>query len=71
MIDEALLRVLSAHTGRPDPRVVLDGVDEGLGGAFMVMERVDGVAPLGDLGFGRALIGLPKTLHRLPQQLKS
>jgi aminoglycoside phosphotransferase (APT) family kinase protein len=66
---EAIVQRLVAEQGYPTPRVALDGFDDALGGAFMVMERVDGVAPLDDLGFGRAVLGLPGTLRRLPRQL--
>ncbi len=70
-VRETIVQRLVAEQGYPTPRVVLDGFDEGLGGAFMVMEHVDGVTPLGDLGFGRAVAGVPKTLRRLPQQLST
>ena len=49
--------------------MVVDGFDDPLGGAFMVMERVDGVAPFDDLGFGRAMVGMPTTFRRLPRLL--
>ncbi len=68
-VREAIVQRLVADQGYPTPRVVFDGFDEDLGGAFMVMERVDGVAPLDDLEFGRALVGVPKTLRRLPRLL--
>lgn len=55
--------------GYPTPRVVLDGVDDALGGAFMVMERVDGVQLLTGLGIGGALLRLPKTIRRVARLL--
>jgi aminoglycoside phosphotransferase (APT) family kinase protein len=70
-IRETIVQRSVAEQGYPTPGVVLDGFDEGLGGAFMVMKRVDGISPLDGLGFGRAMIGLPKTLRRLPQQLST
>ena len=45
--------------------------DEGLGGAFMVMERVDGVQLLDGLGIGRLLLRLPTTLRRLAHQMST
>ena len=60
-----------AEQGYPTPRVVLDGFDEGLGGAFMVMERAEGVPLLAGLNLGRMLLRLPTTLRRLAQQLST
>ena len=58
-----------ADQGYPAPRVVLDGLDDALGGAFMVMERVDGVQLLTGLGIGGALLRLPKTIRRVARLL--
>lgn len=58
-----------AEQGYPAPRVVLDGFDDELGGAFMVMERVDGAPLLAGLKVGGALLSLPKTLRRVARQL--
>jgi aminoglycoside phosphotransferase (APT) family kinase protein len=60
-----------AEQGYPTPRVVLDGVDAPLGGAFMVMERVEGVQLLAGLGLGGALLRLPKTVRRVARQLST
>src|SRR4029077_16719320 len=53
------------------PHVIVDGVDEGLGGAFMVMEQVDGVQLLAGLNIGKLLLRLPATLRRLAHQMSS
>ena len=66
---ETIVQRTVASQGYPTPRVVMDGYDEALGGAFMVMERVDGVALLEELGIGRTLWGLPKTVRRVASQL--
>jgi aminoglycoside phosphotransferase (APT) family kinase protein len=66
---ETIVQRAVAEQGYPTPRVVLDGFDEGLGGTFMVMERVDGVPLLAGLRIGRALFRLPKTLRGLARQL--
>jgi aminoglycoside phosphotransferase (APT) family kinase protein len=68
-VRETIVQRGVAEQGYPTPRVVLDGFDEGLGGSFMVMERVDGVALLAGLGIGRALFSLPKILRRVARQL--
>ncbi|MCU1398173.1 MAG: aminoglycoside phosphotransferase [Acidimicrobiales bacterium] len=52
------------------PRVLFDGEDDALGGAFMVMTKAAGTTPLGGLDLGiSGLVGLPRTLRRLPRQL--
>ncbi len=51
-VSETIVQRVVADQGYPTPRVVVDGVDEGLGGAFMVMERVDGVQLLDGLSIG-------------------
>jgi aminoglycoside phosphotransferase (APT) family kinase protein len=58
-----------ALLGYPTPRVMLHGFDEGLGGAFMVMERVDGDHLLAGIGVAQAVLGLPKIVRRVAQQL--
>jgi aminoglycoside phosphotransferase (APT) family kinase protein len=68
-IVETTVQRTVADQGYPTPRVVLSGTDAALGGAFMVMQRVDGVALLEGLGIGRALWNLPKTLRRVASQL--
>jgi aminoglycoside phosphotransferase (APT) family kinase protein len=45
------------------------GADDGLGRAFMVMDRVDGSPLLADLSAGRALASLPRLSRRLPAML--
>jgi aminoglycoside phosphotransferase (APT) family kinase protein len=58
-----------ADQGYPTPRVVLHGFDAELGGAFMVMERVDGAPLLAGLKIGGTMLSLPKTLRRVARQL--
>lgn len=70
-VRESIVQRAVADQGYPTPSVVLAGIDEGVGGAFMVMERAAGVAPLDGLGFGRTLLRLPTTLRRVAQQLSS
>jgi aminoglycoside phosphotransferase (APT) family kinase protein len=48
---------------------MLDGVDDALGGAFMVMRRVDGDDLLHDLGLTRMVLQFPKVARRLAAQL--
>ena len=43
-VREAVVQRTVAEQGYATPGVVLDGVDEALGAAFMVMRRVEGVA---------------------------
>jgi aminoglycoside phosphotransferase (APT) family kinase protein len=66
---ETIVQREVALLGYPTPRVVFDGFDEGLGGAFMVMERVDGVHLLSGIRIGGALLGLPKIIRRIARQL--
>jgi aminoglycoside phosphotransferase (APT) family kinase protein len=70
-VRETIVQREVAEQGYPTPRVLLDGFDDGLGGAFMVMERVEGVPLLAGLNLGRALLRLPTTLRRLAQQLST
>jgi aminoglycoside phosphotransferase (APT) family kinase protein len=68
-VRETTVQRTVAEQGYPTPRVVLDGFDEGLGGAFMVMQRAEGIPLLAGLGIGRAIVGLPKILRRVARQL--
>jgi len=66
---ETIVQRTVANHGYPTPLVVLDGNDQALGGAFMVMQRAEGVALLAGLSIGRALWTLPKTVRRVASQL--
>ncbi|MEP7046403.1 MAG: phosphotransferase [Ilumatobacteraceae bacterium] len=68
-VAETIVQRAVADQGYPSPRVLLDGFDDAVGGRYMVMERADGRPLLEDLGIGRALLGLPKTLRRIARQL--
>jgi aminoglycoside phosphotransferase (APT) family kinase protein len=68
-VRETIVQRGVAEQGYSTPRVVLGGIDDTLGGAFMVMERVDGVQLLSGLGIGRALLRLPKTIRRVARLL--
>jgi aminoglycoside phosphotransferase (APT) family kinase protein len=70
-VSETIVQREVAEQGYPTPRVVADGVDESLGGAFMVMEHVDGVQLLAGLGMGKLLLQLPATLRRLAHQMST
>ena len=70
-VSETIVQRVVAEQGYPTPRVVVDGVDHELGGAFMVMEHVDGVQLLAGLGMGRLLLQLPATLRRLAHQMST
>jgi aminoglycoside phosphotransferase (APT) family kinase protein len=70
-VSETIVQRGVADQGYPTPRVVVDGVDEGLGGAFMVMEHVDGVQLLAGLSMGRLLLQLPATLRGLAHQMST
>jgi aminoglycoside phosphotransferase (APT) family kinase protein len=70
-VGETIVQREVAEQGYPTPRVVLDGFDEGLGGAFMVMERAEGVPLLAGLNVGRLLLRMPTTLRRIAQQLST
>jgi aminoglycoside phosphotransferase (APT) family kinase protein len=70
-VRETIVQREVAEQDYPTPRVVLDGFDEGLGGAFMVMERAEGVPLLAGLNVGRVLLRLPTTLRLLAQQLST
>ncbi|HZY09103.1 MAG TPA: hypothetical protein VFE69_15200, partial [Ilumatobacteraceae bacterium] len=64
-IRESIVQRTVAEQGYATPRVVLDGVDDALGGAFMVMRRVDGVGLLEDLSLGRTVLQFPKVARHL------
>lgn len=66
---EAIVQGTVANQGYPTPHVVIDGNDEALGGAFMVMQRVEGAPLLEGLSIGRALWTLPKMVRRVASQL--
>ena len=66
---ETIVQRTVANHGYRTPRVIVDGTDEALGGAFMVMQRVEGVALLAGLSIGKALWTLPKTVRRVASQL--
>jgi aminoglycoside phosphotransferase (APT) family kinase protein len=66
---ETIVQRAVANHGYPTPRVLIDGFDEALGGTFMVMQRVEGVALLAGLSIGRTLWTLPKTVRRVASQL--
>jgi aminoglycoside phosphotransferase (APT) family kinase protein len=68
-VREAIVQRTVAEQKYSTPRVVLDGVDEALGGAFMVMERVHGVGVLGNIGLGRMVLQFPKIARHLAAQL--
>jgi aminoglycoside phosphotransferase (APT) family kinase protein len=70
-ISEAIVQRVVAEQGYPTPRVVVDGNDSGLGGAFIVMEHVDGEPLLAGLGLGRLLLQLPATVRRLAHQMST
>jgi aminoglycoside phosphotransferase (APT) family kinase protein len=66
---EAIVQKVVANAGFRTPRVMLSGVAEGLGEAYIVMERVNGRTPLSGLKLGPQLVALPKLLRRLPDML--
>jgi aminoglycoside phosphotransferase (APT) family kinase protein len=68
-VREAIVQRTVADQGYATPRVVLDGVDEALGGAFMVMERVEGVELLRNRSVGRTVLQFPKVSRHLATQL--
>jgi aminoglycoside phosphotransferase (APT) family kinase protein len=68
-IRESIVQRTVAEQGYATPRVVLDGVDDALGGAFMVMRRVDGDDLLHDLGLTRMVLQFPKVARHLAAQL--
>ena len=68
-IRETVVQQTLAAQGFPTPRVVLCGVDDALGGPFMVMPFVAGQPLLAGLRLGRSLWRMPGILRRLPRTL--
>jgi aminoglycoside phosphotransferase (APT) family kinase protein len=65
---EGIVQRAVAASGFPTPAVLLDGYDDSLGGAFMVMPFAAGRSPLSGLGPG-SLLHVPRLLRQLPVQL--
>ncbi len=65
---ESIVQRAVAAGGFPTPAVLLDGYDDSLGGAFMVMPFAEGKSPLSGLGPG-SLFRARRLLRRLPVQL--
>ncbi|HEX2784038.1 MAG TPA: phosphotransferase [Ilumatobacteraceae bacterium] len=65
---ESIVQRAVAASGFPAPAVLLDGYDESLGGAYMVMPFAAGKSPLSGLGPG-SFLRVPRLLRRLPVQL--
>src|SRR5580765_1723182 len=64
---ETIVQAAVAVAGVPTPRVRgWGGPDEGLGRAFMVMDRVDGVPLLADIDNSAKLFGAPRRIWRMP-----
>ena len=68
-IRESLVQQTLAEQGFRTPLVLLAGVDDALGGPFMIMPLVDGAPLLGGLALGPSLLRVPGILRRLPGQL--
>jgi len=68
-IRESIVQRTVAEQGFATPAVVLDGVDDALGGSFMVMKRVDGAGLLADTSLGRTLLQYPKIMRHVSTQL--
>jgi aminoglycoside phosphotransferase (APT) family kinase protein len=68
-IRETIVQQTLAAQGFPTPSVLLSGVDDALGGPFMVMPFVEGTALLSGLALGPSLWRVPGILRRLPGQL--
>ncbi len=67
---ETVVQAAVAIAGVPTPRVRgAGGPDDGLGRAFMVMDRADGVPLLAGLDSAAGLIGAPRRLWRMPELL--
>jgi aminoglycoside phosphotransferase (APT) family kinase protein len=67
---EAVVQAAVADAGVPTPRVrASGGPGEGLGRAYMVMDRVDGVPLLAGLDRWGALAGTPRRLWSMPDLL--
>src|SRR4051794_41802893 len=69
-VREAIVQRTIAGQGYPTPGVVLDGVDEALGGAFMVMRRGGGVGLLADVSPGRTGLRVSKMGRHPAAQLR-
>jgi aminoglycoside phosphotransferase (APT) family kinase protein len=69
---ETVVQSAVALAGVPTPRVRgAGGPEAGLGRAFMVMDRADGVPLLAGLDSAAGLIGAPRRLWRMPELLAS
>ena len=67
---ETVVQAAVALAGVPTPRVRgAGGPEDGLGRAFMVMDRADGVPLLAGLDSAAGLIGAPRRLWRMPELL--
>src|SRR5579864_2505205 len=67
---ETVVQAAAADAGVPTPAVRgAGGADEGLGRAFMVMDRADGVPLLAGLEGVGAILGAPGRLWRMPALL--
>ncbi len=66
---EIVVQATLAAGGFPTPDVLASGVDDGLGGAYMIMRRAVGRPPLTDLTMPRALPSLPRIMRELPDLL--
>jgi len=65
---EIVVQRAVADAGFPTPRVLHDGDDDAVGGAFMIMPFAAGKPPMAGLGPG-SLLSVPRLLRRLPVQL--
>jgi len=69
---ETAVQSTMADAGVPTPRVrASGGPDDGLGRAFMVMDRADGVPLLAGIDRVAGLLGAPRRLWRMPDVLAS
>lgn len=68
-VRESVVQQTVAAQGFRTPQVLLAGVDDELGGPFIVMPLVAGKPLLGGLALGPSLLRLPGILRRLPVQL--
>jgi len=67
---ETLVQAEVARRGFPTPKVrAAGGPDDGLGRAFMVMDRAPGTPLLAGLGGIRALVQLPRLAATIPEML--
>jgi aminoglycoside phosphotransferase (APT) family kinase protein len=71
-LKETVVQAAVALAGVPTPTVRgAGGPDDGLGRAFMVMDRADGVPLLAGLDSAAGLMGAPRRLWRMPELLAS